>query len=150
MSSTRRLGKEAGEFAKASDLEWCSAEPDSDDLFKWNACVTGPEGTPYEGGIFNLQLVFPGNYPFKPPEVKFMTQVYHPSVKKDTGEICGDIIKGDWKPTHNVKYILMLIRHLLQNPASETPLEAEIGQLYLTNKEEFETKAKEYTKKYAM
>lgn len=150
MTSTRRLGKEARELAQESDMSWGSAEPEGDDLYKWSACVTGPEGTPYEGGLFNLQLTFPRNYPFKPPDVKFTTQMFHPSVKKDTGEICSDIIKGDWKPTHNVKYILMLIRQLLQNPASETPLEAEIGQLYLTNKEEFNMKAKEYTQKYAM
>lgn len=109
--ASRRLGKEAAEFATAQDMDWGSAEPAGDNLYEWNACVSGPEGSPYEGGLFNLELKFPQNYPFKPPEVKFSTEMYHPSIKKDTGEMCADIIKSEWKPTHNVKYILVLIRY---------------------------------------
>uniref|UniRef100_A0A7S3PFD0 UBC core domain-containing protein n=1 Tax=Aplanochytrium stocchinoi TaxID=215587 RepID=A0A7S3PFD0_9STRA len=105
----KRLAKEAAELAKQAnegDFDWGSAEPNEDNLFKWTACIAGPDNSPYEGGLFNIELNFPDNYPFKPPIVKFMTKVYHPSVKQDSGEICDDIIKASWKPTLNIRYLL--------------------------------------------
>ena len=42
-----------------------------EDLLHWNAMLMGPPNTPYDGGVFNVDLVFPAEYPFKPPKVKF-------------------------------------------------------------------------------
>eukprot|EP01084_Bolivina_argentea_P190794 327768_1 len=39
------------------------------DTFK--ATMKGPLKTPYEGGIYTLNIQFPPNYPFKPPIIKF-------------------------------------------------------------------------------
>ncbi|XP_064555448.1 ubiquitin-conjugating enzyme E2-24 kDa isoform X2 [Drosophila montana] len=37
----------------------CSAEMYKEDLFHWKAIIMGPSGTPYEGGIFKLDIRFP-------------------------------------------------------------------------------------------
>lgn len=47
-----------------------------DNLFKWDACIEGPAGTPYEKGKFHLELKFPEDYPFVAPNVSFL--VYLP------------------------------------------------------------------------
>merc|ERR1712216_346000 len=51
--------------------------------------MTGPAGTPYEGGQFTMMVQFPADYPFKPPSVTFTNPkaVYHPNVNEE-GLIC--------------------------------------------------------------
>ncbi|KAJ8605730.1 hypothetical protein MRB53_041371 [Persea americana] len=39
-----------------------------DDMFVWEALIMGPEGTPFEGGIFPAELKFPKDYPLAPPD----------------------------------------------------------------------------------
>jgi hypothetical protein len=36
---------------------------DGADLTHWTATVTGPAGSPYEGGVFHIDVTFPANYP---------------------------------------------------------------------------------------
>ena len=49
-----------------------------DDLTKWSGTLVGPSDTPYEGGIFQLEITFPEEYPYKPPKIIFKTPIYHP------------------------------------------------------------------------
>jgi hypothetical protein len=50
-----------------------------DDLFVWEAMILGPEGTPYEGGVFPAELKFPKDYPLMPPTMKFLCDIWHPN-----------------------------------------------------------------------
>lgn len=50
--------------------------------------LQGPEGTVYEGGLFEVDIVIPKQYPFEPPKMKFTTKVWHPNVSSQTGAIC--------------------------------------------------------------
>ncbi|KAM0724022.1 hypothetical protein Q7P37_001013 [Cladosporium fusiforme] len=52
-----------------------------DDLFLWEAMIQGPEGTPYEGGVFPAELKFPKDYPLMPPTMKFQCDIWHPNGK---------------------------------------------------------------------
>lgn len=53
-----------------------------DDLFLWEALIQGPEGTPFEGGIFPAELKFPKDYPLNPPKMKFLGEIWHPNGKR--------------------------------------------------------------------
>jgi ubiquitin-conjugating enzyme E2 G2 len=50
-----------------------------DDLFIWEALIQGPEGTPFEGGIYPAELKFPKDYPLNPPKMKFLGEIWHPN-----------------------------------------------------------------------
>jgi hypothetical protein len=54
---------------------------DEDNYFLWTAMFQGPEGTPFEGGVFEAELRFPDDYPLKPPEMKFVDKIWHPNGK---------------------------------------------------------------------
>jgi len=57
-----------------------TARPLEHDLFIWHANIRGPEGTPYEGGVFHLELQIPESYPHHPPTVTLFTELPHPNV----------------------------------------------------------------------
>ena len=144
----KRIEKELKKFNEEEPEGLTAGPPDDSDMFKWDASLTGPENSPFEGGTFNLSIEFPKDYPFKPPKVEFTTKVYHPNVKS-TGTICLDILKDAWSPDISVTKILMAIQNLLINPNIEHPLEPEIAKQYKEDKDAYEKTAKEWTEKYA-
>lgn len=70
-----------------------SAEPLSNSLYTWHGNLRGPVGTPFEGGVFHFELVFPNNYPVSPPTIRAFTTIPHPNVFGTT--ICLDILDAN-------------------------------------------------------
>ena len=58
------------------------------------------------GGVFNLELFLPDDYPMTPPKIRFLTKIYHPNIDK-LGRICLDVLKSE-SPTTT-----LLLRALL-------------------------------------
>eukprot|EP00949_MAST-11_sp_MAST-11-sp1_P002420 g2420.t1 len=144
----RRLTKEL-EDLNQNPPDFATASPVGEDLLHWNAMLMGPPSTPYDGGVFNVDLVFPSEYPFKPPKVKFLTKIYHPNIKKDSGEICADLLTENWGPTLNTRYVLTTLKTLLEEPNADNPLEADIASQFKDDKAAFETTAKDFTQRFA-
>ncbi|KAJ1426093.1 Ubiquitin-conjugating enzyme E2 [Sesbania bispinosa] len=93
----------------------CSAGPKGDNLYHWIATIIGTPGTPYQGGIFFLDIIFPTDYPFKPPQVIFKTRIYHCNVEPD-GNVSMGILKDDWSPALTITKVLLAVRSILANP----------------------------------
>ena len=79
-----------------------------DDVFLWQATIDGPEGTPYEGRCFELEMQFPSNYPFAPPRVLFVTKIFHTNVGTN-GEIHLDLLDVQWCPSRTARTVLISI-----------------------------------------
>jgi ubiquitin-protein ligase len=58
------------------------SETGEENMLLWNVMIDGPPGTPYEGGTFRCTLTFPPEFPNHPPQLVFVTQIYHPNFPK--------------------------------------------------------------------
>ena len=144
----KRLHNELTEL-NSNPVDNCSAGPiNLSDITHWQATIFGPEETPYSGGIFNLDITFADDYPFKPPKVIFTTPIYHCNITRQ-GSICLDILKDNWSPALNISKLLLSICSLLAEPNPNDPLVPEIANLLRQNKSVHDANAREYTLKYA-
>eukprot|EP00461_Guttulinopsis_vulgaris_P002576 UN02577 len=118
------------------------------DIFNWEGWILGPEGTPYEGGLFYLEIVFPSNYPFAAPKIKFKTRIYHCNINAEGG-ICLDILKNQWSPALTISKVLLSLSSLLSDCNPNDPLVGDIANLYKNDRKKHDATAREWTQKYA-
>jgi ubiquitin-protein ligase len=77
--SLKRIQKELKDFKRDPLPDSLRLGPVGDDMWMWRATYSGPKGTPYEGGLFVMNIRIPDEYPFKPPACWLTTQLYHPN-----------------------------------------------------------------------
>ena len=126
----------------------CNAGPINENIFKWYGTIIGPSDSPYSGGLFELVISFPENYPFKPPKVKFQTPIYHPNIDK-YGNICLDTLGNNWSPALTIIKVLLSISSLLTDPNPNDPLDKQIADIYNNDIEKYKKNAREFTIRYA-
>lgn len=130
------------------NLENISVSVNDSDLYEWTGIIIGPIGTPYENGMFNLDIRLPSNYPLKPPKILFKTKIYHPNIDED-GNICLDILKKDWSPSLTISKVLLSICSLLSDPNPDDPLMPLVARQYNSDIDAFNITARIYTENFA-
>ena len=126
--------------------------PDDDNIFKWRACFVAARDTPYRGGVFFVSLIFPPEYPMRPPKVTFDTPIYHVNVSSESiGELGSPSLNiiNMWKPEYKVKDILISIYSLFYMTNIDCPLNYEMANELRNNKTLYEEKIRYFTRKYA-
>jgi ubiquitin-conjugating enzyme (huntingtin interacting protein 2) len=88
-SANGRLTKELTEVGKDDKTSGVKALPVTvGNLRHLKGTILGPQGTCYEGGVFEIDIQIPKQYPFEPPKMKFQTRIWHPNISSQTGAIC--------------------------------------------------------------
>ena len=129
----------------------CTAGPHrKTDIYKWTVIIKGPIRSCYENGLFKLSLIFPKNYPNDPPDIKFVTKIYHPNISINDGTICVSSKSTEWEENKNIINVIYSIYDLLNKPSTEHGLNKEALLLYQNDYESFKKKAKEFTKQNAL
>jgi ubiquitin-protein ligase len=146
-ASAKRIQKELAEISLDPPSN-CSAGPKGDNLYEWVSTIMGPGSSPYQGGVFFLDINFPNDYPFKPPKVIFRTRIYHCNINSN-GQICLDILKDNWSPALTISKDLLSICSLLTDANPHDPLVGSIAQQYLSDRTSHDKSAAEWTRRFA-
>ena len=79
LNAAKRLRKELQLLqqasAKGDQDEDIVLQHNPENLLLWKAWIKGPADTPYEGGVFQLDIRCGTDYPMAPPTIKFVTKV---------------------------------------------------------------------------
>lgn len=133
-SLPRRIIKETQRLLQ-EPVPGISAVPDDSNARYFHVIVTGPDDSPFEGGLFKLELFLPDDYPMSAPKVRFITKIYHPNIDR-LGRICLDILKDKWSPALQIRTVLLSIQALLSAPNPDDPLANDVAELWKINEAE--------------
>ena len=128
--------------------------------------IKGPKGTPFQGGLFRIELRFPSEYPKHPPFVRCHTGIWHPNFWPKPQEypgqrnICLQLVdpnyvgkKGGWSPSKTAVTVIQAIIAMLNtrgkfiNPTDVFNKKAAIEMM--KDPKTFDKKVKHLVKKYA-
>ncbi|CAH1798778.1 unnamed protein product, partial [Owenia fusiformis] len=144
----RRLRSEL-KTLKTDPPEGIQATPLDRHCCHWQASITGPEGSAYQGGLFYLYLQIPHSYPMRPPVVRFLTKIFHPNVSRH-GDIGLDSIYHNWSLALTISKVLISVQSLLTDPYCNVCMESSVARLYKEDYKEYSRIARLWTWKYAM
>eukprot|EP00947_MAST-08B_sp_MAST-8B-sp1_P000779 g779.t1 len=143
------IRKEVMECQKDAESSGVTAVVVGDDMTRLRGTIRGPIDSPYTGGAFDVDIQIPASYPFKPPQMKFDTKVWHPNVSSQTGAICLDILKDAWSPRLTIKAALVSLQALLSAPEPDDPQDAEVATMYKADNAAWAAKAQQWTEQFA-
>ena len=85
------------------------AEPLENNMFEWHFTIRGSKGSDFEGGSYHGRILLPNEYPFKPPNIIFLTK----NGRFEVGtKICLSISahhEESWQPAWGVRTMLEAI-----------------------------------------
>uniref|UniRef100_A0A667J6A3 Ubiquitin conjugating enzyme E2 I n=1 Tax=Lynx canadensis TaxID=61383 RepID=A0A667J6A3_LYNCA len=147
-------------------------------LMNWECAIPGKKGTPWEGGLFKLRMLFKDDYPSSPPkcnrspwcrEIAFILPddrcrqkhvsffpvvqaieppLFHPNVYP-SGTVCLSILEEDKDWRPAITIKQVRIQELLNEPNIQDPAQAEAYTIYCQNRVEYEKRVRAQAKKFA-
>jgi ubiquitin-conjugating enzyme E2 W len=79
----------------------------------WLISIKGANDTIYAGENFKLKIVFPKEYPSKPPSVYFLKPTPKHVHVYSNGDICLNLLGRDWRPTMTAQTLVISILSML-------------------------------------
>ena len=116
--------------------------PDEENFLVWQVGIFGPPETIFQGAYFKATLTFPPEYPFSPPDMKFVSDIWHPNVYPNgtvcisilhpptTDEVSGELPSERWNPTRTVRSVLISIASMLNSPNINSPANVDAAVMY--------------------
>ena len=131
-------------------------------IYNWKVSLLGAKDTPYAGGIFFIKISFPKDFPKNPPQINFITPIYHLNVCPFKNKInhieishietlgyLRENFNGKWNDKITVREMLTKLYSIFYLQYINVAYDTQRAKEYLENRALFDTKAKFYTNKYA-
>jgi len=149
--AAQRIKREFKEVIRSEEVARCAIKVElvDNNYSELRGEISGPPDTPYEGGLFVVEIKIPETYPFNPPKVRFMTKIWHPNISSVTGAICLDILKDQWAAAMTLRTVLLSLQALMASAEPDDPQDAVVAKQYKDNIELFKMTAKYWTTAYA-
>jgi len=158
-SASSKLLQNQFKKIQSEPVEGIAVELNNDNLYEWKVYIEGPKETFYDGGIFQLLMKFPNDYPMLPPVVSFISDFWHPNVYTD-GKVCisilhppgvdemsGELPEERWLPTQTVTTILLSIISLLSAPNTSSPANVDASVEWRKNPEAYKARVRALVEK---
>lgn len=128
------------EYKALSKETWTHISLIHENIKHWSVAliVLNPDSL-YYGGYFKAEMRFPANYPFEPPEFRFVRPLWHPNIYED-GRLCisilhqpgDDAMSGEsagerWSPVQRVESVLISVLSLLDDAEVCSPANVDAG-----------------------
>ena len=121
--SLRRIQQDILELQRDPSNMYYAA-PLEEDMFHWHFTLRGPPKTDYDGGVYHGEILLPATYPFKPPNIVFLT----PNGRFQVGvKICLSATAyhpEHWQPAWGIRLLLEALISFFP-----TPTDGAIGAL---------------------
>lgn len=152
MSAERLL---MNEFKSLSKETWTNIDLVNNNMFEWSVAliVLNPDSL-YYGGYFKAKMTFPKNYPYSPPDFKFVRPLYHPNIYPD-GRLCisilhqpgedemsGESAAERWSPVQRVETVLISVLSLLDDAEVSSPANVDAGVMLRNNPSQYKEMVK--------
>ena len=153
--SKELLNRQLRDLQKNEDNLGISVGLIDDNIYKWSVIFTGPQDTIFEGGFYKAVLTFPQDFPQNPPEMKFITEMWHPNIYKD-GKVCISILHSPgvdrfneqekaeerWRPSLGVEQIILSVISMLNDPNCDSPANIDASVMFKNHPEEYKKKVR--------
>ncbi len=103
-------------------------------------CLGIPGKDNWEGKVYNLRMVFPDDYPFKPPQCRFTPPIFHPNVGIG-GDVSLSLLtdsgSNHWSPSITIKTLLSCIQVLMCEPDTVNYVNVDAQKLLISNPKKY-------------
>ncbi|ERF69212.1 hypothetical protein EPUS_01169 [Endocarpon pusillum Z07020] len=144
------------EYKDLSKEKWLKIELDDENIYRWNIAliILNPDSL-YYGGYFKAIMTFPKDYPYIPPDFKFIRPLFHPNIYED-GKLCisilhapgEDVMSGElaserWTPVQRTESVLISILSLLDDAEVSSPANVDAGIMLRKEPEKYKARVRE-------
>ncbi|XP_014214890.1 protein crossbronx homolog [Copidosoma floridanum] len=129
------------------DLRGIYVIPSAQNSFVWFGVQFIREGV-YQGGVFRFTITLPPSFPDgKCPMVNFQTNVFHPMINYETGELNMSWGFPEWKRDNRIWQLVQYVTKIFTKLDTKmTPVNEEASLLLGTNFERFKEEVKKSVK----